>query len=145
MDTERSIDRSTELRAQPPTAAAGANDGAPEAASDYGSLNAAIANAVVHTYKDYLGRGPTKARSSIRDDVVVVLLEDTMTKAEKTLVAQGEADATIQMRRTIQRTMRSDLSDLVADLTGRRVLAFMSDQHPDPDYAVEVFVLEDRP
>ncbi len=126
-------------------ATADGDRGAPEAESADGSMNAAIANAVVRIYKDYLGRGPTKARSSIRDNVVVVVCEDTMTKAEKTLVAEGEAEATITMRRTVQRTMRDDLCDLVADHTGRQVLAFMSDHHADPDYAVEVFVLEGRP
>lgn len=143
MDGERSIDHVVELR--PRASTADGDGGAPETESADGSLNAAISNAVVHTYKDYLGRGPTKARSTIRDNLVVVLLEDTMTKAERTLVAEGEVDATIQMRRTVQRTMRNTLSDLVADLTGRQVLAFMSDQHADPDYAVEVFVLEGRP
>jgi hypothetical protein len=54
-----------------------------------GQLNAAISNAVVHAFSDYIGRGPTKARTSIRDDLVVCLLENGLTKAERSLVAGG--------------------------------------------------------
>jgi uncharacterized protein YbcI len=96
-------------------------------------------------FRDYLGRGPTKTRASIRDNVVVVVLEDTLTKAEKTLAAGGQVEPIPQMRRTFQATMRESLTDAVAELTGRRVIAFMSDNHTDPDYAVEVFVLEPLP
>lgn len=38
--------------------------------------------------------------------------------------------------------MRSDLIAVVEERTGRRVAAFMSDNHIDPDFAAEVFVLE---
>ncbi len=107
-----------------------------------GSVNAAISDAVVHIYKEYMGRGPTKTRTSIRDDVVVVLLEDVLTRAEKTLVGEGELDAVMHMRRTVQLTMKDSLTDVVQDLTRRRVVAFMSDNHAEPDCAVEVFVLE---
>lgn len=115
-------------------------DGRPDRGN--GPLNAAISDAVVHIFRDYLGRGPTKTRTSIRDNVVVVLLEDTLTKAEKTLAAEGQTEAILQMRRTFQKTMREALTGAVAQLTGRRVTAFMSDDHTDPDYAIEAFVLE---
>jgi uncharacterized protein YbcI len=47
------------------------------------------------------------------------------------------------MRRTYQETLRSELVDVVQEVLGRSVLAFMSDHHLDPDMAVEVFVLGD--
>lgn len=110
-----------------------------------GRLNAAISNAVVGIFRDYLGRGPTKARTSIRDNVVLVVLEETLTKAEKVLVDQGQAEAMMQMRRALQETMRETLTDAVTQFTARKVVAFMSDNHPDPDYAAEIFVLESAP
>jgi uncharacterized protein YbcI len=110
-----------------------------------GSLYAAISNAVVGIVHEYTGRGPTRARTSIRDDVVVVVLQETMLKAERSLVADHKADLVAQMRRSFQQTMRKDLSSAIADLTGRDVIAFMSDSHMEPDYSVEIFVLAPEP
>jgi uncharacterized protein YbcI len=90
---------------------------------------------------EYTGRGPTKARTSIRDDVVIVMLQETLLKAEHTLIRDGKPQLVVEMRRTFQQTMRDDLSAAVAMLTGREVVAFMSDSHLEPDFSVEVFVL----
>ena len=106
-----------------------------------GALYAAISNAIVGVVHEYTGRGPTRARTSIRDDVVVVMLQETMLKAERSLVEAGKADLVSEMRRSFQQTMRADMSAAVADLTGREVIAFMSDSHLEPDYSAEVFVL----
>jgi len=106
-----------------------------------GSLTAAISTAVVRIIREYTGRGPTGARTSIRDDVVVVVLRDTMLKAERSLVHDGKPQLVLNMRKEFQNTMRDELSAAVEMLTERRVIAFMSDNHIDPDYAVEVFVL----
>jgi len=51
-----------------------------------GELNAAISDSIVAAFADYTGRGPTKARTSIRDDVVLCLLQHTLTRGEKSLV-----------------------------------------------------------
>ena len=107
-----------------------------------GQLNAAISNAVVHAFSEYIGRGPTKARTSIRDDLVVCLLENGLTKAERSLVAGGREQLVLDTRRAFQQTMRGDLVAAVEGLTRRRVIAFMSDNHIEPDIATESFLLE---
>ena len=107
-----------------------------------GELNAAISKAVVRSFSDYIGRGPTKARTSIRDDLVVCLLENSLTKAERSLVAGGREQLVLDTRRAFQSTMRLDLVAAVEQLTKRRVIAFMSDNHIDPDIATETFLLE---
>jgi uncharacterized protein YbcI len=106
-----------------------------------GSVLASISRAVVRIVHEYTGRGPTKARTSIRDDVVVVMLQETLLKAEQTLIRDGKDRAVVEMRRTFQQTMREDLAAAVETLTERKVIAFMSDSHLDPDYSVELFVL----
>ena len=106
-----------------------------------GALYSAISNAIVRIVHEYTGRGPTKARTSIRDDVVVVVLQETMLKAERSLVQADKAELVAHMRRSFQQTMRADMSRAVTELTGRDVVAFMSDSHLEPDYSVEVFVL----
>ena len=106
-----------------------------------GSLNAAIANAVVRLFREYTGRGPTSARATISGDLVSVLMKDTLSKGERSLVSDGKGEMVLGMRRAYQNTMRADLVAAVEMLTERKVIAFMSDNHIDPDMAVESFVL----
>jgi uncharacterized protein YbcI len=115
---------------------------APDQREASGSLSAAISNAVVRIVHEYTGRGPTKARTSIRDDVVICLLQESLLKAERSLIADDKAQLVVEMRRSFQQTMRQDLSAAVEMLTERKVIAFMSDSQLEPDYSVEVFVLE---
>lgn len=107
-----------------------------------GGLASAISNGVVRLLRDYTGRGPTRARTHIDGDLVSVVLEDTLTKGERSLVQDGETALVLQARHAYQRTMRPYLVALVEQLTGRRVRAFLSDNHIDPDIAIESFVLE---
>jgi uncharacterized protein YbcI len=107
-----------------------------------GRLNAAVARAVVHAHNEYRGRGPTKAQAFFNQQVLVVLMEDTLTKAERSLVRDGKNDAVFELRRQMQSTMRADLVASIEDLTGRKVIAFMSANHIAPDYAAELFVLD---
>ncbi|MGI8412777.1 MAG: DUF2294 domain-containing protein [Solirubrobacteraceae bacterium] len=104
-------------------------------------MAAAISNAVVGLLHDYTGRGPTRARTTIGNDTIVVTLRDSLTKAERTLARGGQALEVLAMRRAFQETMREDLIAIVETLTGRTVEAFLSDNLHDPDVAVEVFLM----
>ena len=106
-----------------------------------GSKHAAISNLVVRTMSDYTGRGPTRARTHISDDVVTVVLQDTLTKGERSLVDDGLQDLVLSTRKAFQGTMAHALISGVEEILGRRVKAFLSDNHIDPDIAVETFVL----
>ena len=114
---------------------------APESQPTDGAMYAAISNAVVRIVHEYTGRGPTRARTSIRDDVVVVMLQETLLKAEHSLIRDSKGALVVEMRRSFQQTMRAELSQAVASITGREVIAFMSDSHLQPDYSAEIFVL----
>ncbi len=107
-----------------------------------GELAAAISNAVVRQLSTTTGRGPTKARTTLGDNAVFVVLQDTLTRGERTLVDAGEGAAVLGLRRLWQGVMQNDCSRDIEELTGRRVVGFMSDNHIDPDIAVEVFILE---
>ena len=110
--------------------------------SSLGSVSAAISNATVQLMNEYTGRGPTKAKTAIDRDVITVVLQDTMTKAERTLANIGQGMFVIDMRHRFQHAMQDDLVAAVERLTQRKVMAFMSDNHIDPDMAAEVFILE---
>jgi uncharacterized protein YbcI len=103
-----------------------------------------ISNAVVRLMREYTGRGPTKAKTVIGRDTITVVLADTLTKGERSLVQGGKADVVLNMRHEFQLTMRDDLITAVELNMQRKVVAFMSDNHIDPDMGVEVFVLESQ-
>jgi len=107
-----------------------------------GKLALAISTAVVRSLASTTGRGPTKAKTTLGENAVFVVLEDTLTRGELNLVQAGETDAVLGLRRLWQEIMRTSCSREVERLTGRKVIGFMSDNHIDPDIAVEVFILE---
>jgi uncharacterized protein YbcI len=107
-----------------------------------GELNAAVTREVVRIHTAAIGRGPRKSYSFHNGDTLVTVLLEVLTRAEQNLIAFGEEDAVLTMRRLAQRAMAAEMKAAVARLTGRRVLAFMSDNHLDPDMAVQVFILE---
>ena len=104
----------------------------------------AISRAVVRLMREYTGRGPTQAHTTINETVVVVVLRDTLLKAEHSLVEDGQGHAVTEMRRRFQGTMRADLVAAVEQHTGRTVEAFLSDNAVEPDIAVEIFILTPR-
>lgn len=106
------------------------------------SMPAAISNAVVGLMHGYTGRGPTRVRTMIGSDMIVVTLRDCLTKAERMLAQNGYAVEMLALRRVVQHTMREDMISAVETLTGRTVEAFLSDNLTDPDIAVEVFFMD---
>ena len=120
------------------------SEGTAEQAADDQSPAARISGHVVRTVSAYTGRGPTKSWTSISGDLVSVVLHDTLTKGERSLVRDGRAQLVLDTRKAYQQTMRDELVAGVEQHTGRRVIAFLSDNHIDPDVAIESFVLEPR-
>ena len=110
-----------------------------------GELAAAISDTVVRALARTTGRGPTKARTTLGDNGVFVVLQDSLTRGEQTLVNAGQNAAVLDLRKRWQLVMEEEISREIEDLTGRKVIGFMSDNHIDPDLAVEVFVLEPLP
>ena len=113
--------------------------------SEPGRLAASISTAVVHAFAEHTGRGPTRARTTIDGDLIVVVLQDGQTKAERALVRAGKGDVVLHLRRSFQETMRDDLVAVVERLTQRTVQAFMSANHNEPDAAAEIFILDAEP
>jgi uncharacterized protein YbcI len=107
-----------------------------------GATSSDISNGAVRLLHEYTGRGPTRARTTINGDSVMILLGDTLTKGEKKLAETGDGAVVLQMRHRFQIAMQEDLIKLVETQTHRKVVAFMSANHLDPDMAAEVFVLE---
>lgn len=108
----------------------------------HGSQMADISRGVVGIYRDFYGKGPTKAKSQLFGDTIVCEVEDFFTPAERTLVDRGELEIVLSTRTKFQDALRSEFTNLVEQITGRTVRAFLSDTTTEPEIAVEVFVLE---
>lgn len=105
-------------------------------------MAAAISTGLVQLHRQYYGKGPTKAKTYFVSDTVVCILEGGFTTVERTLIDDGQADAVHEIRRSFQKAMERQFTDVVQEATDRSVIAYMSQVHDDPDLAVELFVLE---
>jgi uncharacterized protein YbcI len=107
-----------------------------------GTMTAAISNAMVELLHRYTGRGPTRARTTMGENIIVCVMGATLTKGEQSLVQHGKAEVVLHTRRAFQDAIQAEAISAVQELSGRRVVAFMSNNHIDPDLAVELFILE---
>lgn len=107
-----------------------------------GEISAQISTGAVQLLSEYTGRGPTKAHTILNKDSVTIILRNLLTKGERSLVAADKGDEVLRSRYAYQQVMRVDLSELVERAVDRKVIAFLSANHLDPDVAVEFFLLE---
>jgi uncharacterized protein YbcI len=107
-----------------------------------GTVRQEISNAVVGLYKQHYGKGPTRCRTYLQPELVVVVLGGGYTASEQTLFEAGRWYEVRETRQIWQDTMQSRFVETIEGLTGQTVQAFMSANHQDPDLAVELFVLE---
>lgn len=101
-----------------------------------------ISRRIVALHKEFYGKGPTKAKTYYVDDVVLLLMRGGFSKVEETLLAEGRGDAVIRQRMEFQEVMLDRFREVIEGETGRKVVAFMSGSHQDPDITSEVFILD---
>ena len=107
-----------------------------------GRLLSEITNRIVVLMREHYGRGPIKAKTYVLDNLIVCVLSDGFTAIERTMMEGGEPERVLEMRRDFQRMMKVRYSEMIEELTGRRVLAFLSQAHVEPDLTVEMFLMD---
>jgi uncharacterized protein YbcI len=107
-----------------------------------GAVRSAISQAIVRIHADAYGKGATQAKTYVWDNLVVCVLRDVLTVAERTLIDVNRADTVRDVRTTFQYSLEQSFRASIERLTGRRVLSFMSQVDPVNGLGVEVFVLE---
>ena len=107
-----------------------------------GELNAAVTSALVGIHTGHLGRGPSSASTFHHGNVMVTMMHDVLTPAERTLAAGPKAEAVTIMRHLFQEAMETDYRAAVERITGRKVLVFISGNNLAPDVAAELFILD---
>ncbi len=108
-----------------------------------GQLLAAISSQTVALLREHYGRGPMRAKTYAIDDLVVVVMRGSgFTPLEKTIMDDGQPDKIVEMRHDFQRIMKTRFIAMIEDLTGRKVVAFLSQAHVDPDITMETFFVD---
>jgi uncharacterized protein YbcI len=120
-------------------------DGVEPAPLSGGKLLAAISNRIVAILREHYGRGPMKAKTYALDDIIVVVMRGSgFTPLEQTIMDSGQPQRVVDMRHEFQHMMTKRFTDTIEELTGRKVLAFLSQAHVEPDLTLEIFFV-DRP
>ena len=107
-----------------------------------GRLLAEITNRIVAFTREHYGRGPIKAKTYVLDNLIVCVLSDWFIPIERTMMEGGEPHRVLEMRRDFQRMMKARYTEMIEQLTGRTVLAFLSQAHVEPDLTVEMFLMD---
>ncbi len=108
-----------------------------------GRLLSEITNRIVALMREHYGRGPIKAKTYVLDNLIVCVLSDGgFTAIERTMMGGGEPERVLEMRRDFQRMMKVRYSEMIEEFTGRKVLAFLSQAHVEPDLTIEMFLMD---
>jgi uncharacterized protein YbcI len=108
-----------------------------------GRLLAEISTSIVAILREHYGRGPMKAKTYAIDDVIVVVMRGSgFTALEQTIMDSGQPGRVVAMREEFQSVMAERYRHTIEQLTGRKVVAFLSQAHVEPDITVEMFFVD---
>ena len=96
-----------------------------------GEIEARITEALVKFEREYMGRGPTEARTYLIDDLVLVRLQGVITRAEQHLATADNTgrgrDLVKQSRIELLEKARPQLFELISTITGVPVKSLHTD------------------
>jgi len=115
---------------------------APKPPSIDDDLLAAVTREMVALHERYHHRKPVTAKTQLLGgDLLVCVLGGVYTDVEKTLIELQHSTTVQETRSEFQTAMQHRFVDEIERLTGRSVLAFISNSHVGPDLEIELFVL----
>jgi uncharacterized protein YbcI len=110
------------------------------------ALLAAVTDAMVELHMHYHHRAPVTAKSLLMgDDLLACVLGGIYSDVEKTMIEIQQTTIVQETRSAFQNAMQHKFINAVQRLSGRRVLAFISNHHVGPDMEIELFLLEAGP
>jgi uncharacterized protein YbcI len=116
---------------------------APDGTAQAPSVLLEVSNAMVALYKEFFGRGPTKARSRFADsDTLICTLTGSLTRAEQNMARMGDYQRLRETRMYFQHASEAEFCGAVEKVTGRKVRGFVSGMDVEQDISAEVFYLE---
>lgn len=104
-----------------------------------GETAGAISTRMVGLLRRHTGRGPTKAKTIISSDLVLVTISDCLTTADTKVAAAGHGGLVARTRSVLYDGIRAEATAIVEELTDTQVTAYLTAQHDEPDLAIFVF------
>lgn len=105
-------------------------------------LLAAVTDAMVVLHRRYHHRAPVTAKTLLLGgDLLACVMGGVYTDVEKTMIELQRAPVVQETRSFFQDAMQQRFIAEVERLSGRDVLAFISNHHVGPDIEIELFML----
>jgi uncharacterized protein YbcI len=102
----------------------------------------AVTDAMVAMHRRYHHRAPVTAKSlMLGDDLIACVMGGVYTDVEKTMIELQRSTVVQETRSAFQTAMQATFIEAVERLSGREVLAFISNHHVGPDIEIELFML----
>ncbi len=102
----------------------------------------AISSSIVGLLREHYGRGPTRAKTYVLDDLLVCVMRDGFTAIEQTMMKGGQQQRVVELRQDFQVLMEERYRGEVERITGAKVVAFLSQAHVEPDLTIEMFLMD---
>jgi uncharacterized protein YbcI len=106
------------------------------------SLLQKVSSSMAQMQKTAFGKGLVSTRSYLFDDMLLIVMREGLTVAEKTMLGFGQADLVRNFRQQFENEMTARIVGMIEDLTDRKVLTYQSQIMFDPDVVVEMFVFD---
>ena len=98
---------------------------------------------MVAMHERYHHRAPVTAKSlMLGDDLIACVLGGVYTDVEKTMIELQRTPIVQETRSAFQNAMQHKFIATIEHLSGRGVLAFISNHHVGPDMEIELFMLK---
>ena len=109
-------------------------------------LLTAVTEAMVALHERYHHRAPVSAKTQmLGEDLLACVMGGVYTDVEKTMIELQRTTIVQETRSAFQNAMQQKFIDAVERLSGRGVLAFISNHHVGPDLEIELFLLQPEP
>ena len=105
-------------------------------------LLAQLSSAIVQAQKEYWGKGPTRAKSYLLDDFLLIVMRGGFLPVERTMLEAGKEDIVRQYRQDFENEMSSRLIAKMEELTGRSIVTYQSQILFDPNIVIEIFFFD---
>jgi uncharacterized protein YbcI len=106
----------------------------------------AVTDEMVRLHRRYHHRAPATAKTLLLgDDLLACVLGGVYTDVEKTMIELQRSTTVQETRNAFQNAMQHKFIAAVERLSGREVLAFISNHHVGPDIEIELFMLQPPP
>ena len=107
-------------------------------------LLSAVTEAMVALHERYYHRAPVSAKTQmLGEDLLACVMGGVYTEVEKTMIELQRSTLVQETRSAFQQAMQQKFIDDVERLSGREVIAFISNSHVGPDMEIELFIFRD--